>query len=127
MSTKQDIAITRGTTNTNRLRRVDRWIGEQAAFRHAADALVVDLGYGASGVTTFEQLTGRVQLTPEKSHFFNVLINSGLMQSTGYVDVAKNNKLNGRFELQMKGSANQTRVPVAIDGTLDSPRVQAMH
>ena len=79
------------------------------------------------GVTTFEQLTGRVQLTPEKSHFFNVLINSGLMQSTGYVDVAKNNKLNGRFELQMKGSANQTRVPVAIDGTLDSPRVQAMH
>ena len=46
--------ITRGTTNTNRLRRVDRWIAVQPAFRGASDPLVVDLGYGASGVTTFE-------------------------------------------------------------------------
>lgn len=47
-------SITRGTTNTNRLRRVDRWIAEQPALRRAADPLVVDLGYGASGVTAFE-------------------------------------------------------------------------
>ncbi|MFK4730858.1 class I SAM-dependent methyltransferase [Agromyces mediolanus] len=47
-------AITRGTTNTNRLRRVDRWIAEQPAFRVAPDPFVVDLGYGASGVTAFE-------------------------------------------------------------------------
>ena len=47
-------SITRGTTNTNRLRRVDRWIAEQPALLHAVDPFVVDLGYGASGVTTFE-------------------------------------------------------------------------
>jgi len=47
-------SITRGTTNTNRLRRVDRWIAEQPALLHAADPFVVDLGYGASGVTAFE-------------------------------------------------------------------------
>ncbi|MFE5671269.1 class I SAM-dependent methyltransferase [Agromyces sp. NPDC056523] len=47
-------SVTRGTTNTNRLRRVDRWIADQPQFRRAADPLVVDLGYGASGVTTFE-------------------------------------------------------------------------
>lgn len=47
-------SITRGTTNTNRLRRVDRWIAETPEFRGAADPLVVDLGYGASGVTAFE-------------------------------------------------------------------------
>ncbi len=46
--------ITRGTTNTNRLRRVDRFIGALPAFRRADDPLVVDLGYGASGVTAFE-------------------------------------------------------------------------
>ena len=47
--------ITRGTTNTNRLRRVDRWIARHPALRAAsADPLVVDLGYGASGVTAFE-------------------------------------------------------------------------
>ncbi|MBD3942828.1 class I SAM-dependent methyltransferase [Microbacterium sp. NEAU-LLC] len=46
--------ITRGTTGTNRLRRIDRWIARHPALRRAADPLVVDLGYGASGVTAFE-------------------------------------------------------------------------
>ena len=47
-------SITRGTTGTNRLRRVDRWIAELPAFRRAADPMVVDLGYGASAITTLE-------------------------------------------------------------------------
>ncbi|MFP3466135.1 class I SAM-dependent methyltransferase [Leifsonia sp. SIMBA_070] len=46
--------VTRGTTNTNRLRRVDRWIAAQPEFRRTPDPLVVDLGYGASGVTSLE-------------------------------------------------------------------------
>jgi hypothetical protein len=48
--------LTRGTTNPNRLRRVDRWLaGPQAhRLRRADDPLVVDLGYGASGITTAE-------------------------------------------------------------------------
>ncbi|MFB8387224.1 class I SAM-dependent methyltransferase [Microbacterium sp. NPDC055910] len=45
---------TRGTTGTNRLRRVDRWIARHPALRRAEDPLVVDLGFGASGVTAFE-------------------------------------------------------------------------
>ncbi|MFK4760517.1 class I SAM-dependent methyltransferase [Microbacterium sp. ZW T5_45] len=45
---------TRGTTGTNRLRRNDRWIAASEAFRRASDPLVIDLGYGASGVTAFE-------------------------------------------------------------------------
>lgn len=48
---------TRGTTGTNRLRRNDRWIAASSAFRRAEDPLVVDLGYGASGVTAFELAT----------------------------------------------------------------------
>jgi hypothetical protein len=48
--------LTRGTTNPNRLRRVDRWLaGPQAGrLRRAEDPLVVDLGYGASGITAAE-------------------------------------------------------------------------
>jgi hypothetical protein len=47
--------ITRGTTGTNRLRRIDRWIARHPVLRRAgADPLVIDLGYGASGVTAFE-------------------------------------------------------------------------
>lgn len=49
-------AITRGTTNPNRLRRMDRWLaGPQAwRLRTAQDPLVVDLGYGATPVTAVE-------------------------------------------------------------------------
>lgn len=49
--------ITRGTTNPNRLRRIDRWLisaGPARALRLADDPLVVDLGYGARPVTTME-------------------------------------------------------------------------
>ena len=48
--------ITRGTTNPNRLRRIDRWVNYTYAktIRKAADPLFVDLGYGAYSVTTRE-------------------------------------------------------------------------
>jgi len=48
--------VTRGTTNPNRLRRVDNWIVANCGdlLRAAADPLVVDLGYGATPVTTIE-------------------------------------------------------------------------
>ncbi|HEV7949764.1 MAG TPA: class I SAM-dependent methyltransferase [Glaciihabitans sp.] len=46
--------VTRGTTGTNRLRRVDRWIAQLPALRHSTDPLVVDLGYGASATTPLE-------------------------------------------------------------------------
>ncbi|MBD3752523.1 MAG: class I SAM-dependent methyltransferase, partial [Micrococcales bacterium] len=45
---------TRGTTGTNRLRRVDRWIARHPVLRDASEPLVVDLGYGATGTTTLE-------------------------------------------------------------------------
>lgn len=48
--------VTRGTTNPNRLRRVDNWIATHCAdlLRAAADPLVVDLGFGATPVTAVE-------------------------------------------------------------------------
>ncbi|MCU1411880.1 MAG: methylase [Rhodoglobus sp.] len=46
--------VTRGTTGTNRLRRIDRWIAQLPALRRAETPLVVDLGYGASATTTLE-------------------------------------------------------------------------
>lgn len=47
---------TRGTTNPNRLRRMDNWIAATlgARLRAAADPLVVDLGYGATPITAVE-------------------------------------------------------------------------
>jgi hypothetical protein len=53
-------SITRGTTNPNRLRRIDRWLAGPGAahrLRRADDPLVVDLGFGATPITTVELLT----------------------------------------------------------------------
>ena len=49
-------AVTRGTTNPNRLRRVDNYLAYRCAdlLRQAPDPLVIDLGYGATPVTAVE-------------------------------------------------------------------------
>ena len=53
---RPDGEITRGTTNPSRLRRVDRWITQalRPVLRAGERPLVVDLGFGASPVTTLE-------------------------------------------------------------------------
>ncbi|MEU2586583.1 class I SAM-dependent methyltransferase [Streptomyces avermitilis] len=50
--------VTRGTTNPNRLRRMDRWIAAAhgAVLRRASDPVAVDLGYGAAPWTAVELL-----------------------------------------------------------------------
>ena len=57
--------ITRGTTNPNRLRRVDRWIGAHPVLKRTDDPLVVDLGYGASAVTTVELRERLLRVRPD--------------------------------------------------------------
>jgi tRNA G46 methylase TrmB len=47
--------VTRGTTNPNRLRRVDRFIAALDVVRNK-NAVVVDLGFGASPITAVELL-----------------------------------------------------------------------
>jgi hypothetical protein len=48
--------VTRGTTNPNRLRRVDRYIASLAVLR-SEQPIVVDLGFGASPITAIELLS----------------------------------------------------------------------
>lgn len=57
--------ITRGTTGTNRLRRVDRWIATLPELRSAAHPLVIDLGYGASATTSLELHARLARVRPE--------------------------------------------------------------
>ncbi|MYT72277.1 hypothetical protein K377_04713 [Streptomyces sp. PsTaAH-137] len=58
--------VTRGTTNPNRLRRMDRWIAAAhgAALRRAADPVAVDLGYGAAPWTAVELLARLREAAP---------------------------------------------------------------
>ncbi|KQO63488.1 class I SAM-dependent methyltransferase [Curtobacterium sp. Leaf261] len=57
--------VTRGTTGTNRLRRVDRWIAGLPVLRRAADLLVADVGYGASATTTLELRDRLARVRPD--------------------------------------------------------------
>ena len=88
--------VTRGTTNPNRMRRVDRWLtGPQAwRLRNADDPLVVDLGYGVSPATAvelFERLTAirpdvrvvGVEIEPERVRQAKALERPGLSFQLG--------------------------------------------
>jgi hypothetical protein len=88
--------VTRGTTNPNRMRRVDRWLtGPQSwRFRAAADPLAVDLGYGASPATAVElferlctvradaRLVG-IEIEPERVRLAKTLERPGLTFQLG--------------------------------------------
>ncbi|MFE3161812.1 class I SAM-dependent methyltransferase [Streptomyces sp. NPDC059224] len=67
--------VTRGTTNPNRLRRMDRWIAvtHGAALRRAADPLAVDLGYGAAPWTAVE-LLGRLRTAAPRTRVVGIEI-----------------------------------------------------
>jgi hypothetical protein len=75
------------------------------------------------GATQFESLSGTVRLTPTNYQFSGLVLNSGLMQSTGTIDVSKELKVSGKIELKIRGTVNQTRVPLVIGGPLQSPTV----
>ncbi|BAS07378.1 hypothetical protein AHiyo4_08000 [Arthrobacter sp. Hiyo4] len=88
--------VTRGTTNPNRMRRVDRWLtGPQAwRLRAAVDPLVVDLGYGATPATAVElferlgavrpdmRLIG-IEIEPERVRIAKALERPGLSFQVG--------------------------------------------
>jgi hypothetical protein len=59
--------ITRGTTNPNRLRRVDRWLAWWCAdaLADSTDPVVIDLGFGATPVTAVELRARLARLRPD--------------------------------------------------------------
>ena len=76
------------------------------------------------GETKFESLSGKLRLTPGGARVSEIVLNSGLMQSTGSIDVGKGLALSGRLELRTQGTANQARIPLLVGGTLRAPSVQ---
>ena len=76
------------------------------------------------GKTAFEQLSGKLKVSPTAYQFSSLVLDSGLMQANGGVEVSKDLRINGKMELQMRGSVNQMRVPVTISGQLKAPTVQ---
>lgn len=76
------------------------------------------------GATRYEQLSGRLVVSPESVRFADLALASGLLRSGGYLDVARNDSLVGRFDVEMRGSANVIRMPLAASGSMKSPVLQ---
>lgn len=57
--------VTRGTTNPNRLRRIDRYLVTLPNLQRAENPIVVDLGFGASPITAVELLARCQKVNPE--------------------------------------------------------------
>jgi hypothetical protein len=65
--------VTRGTTNPNRLRRVDRYIAALPILRRTDAPVVVDLGFGASPITAIELLERLGKVNP-RTHVVGIEI-----------------------------------------------------
>ena len=63
-SAKRIGTVTRGTTNPNRLRRVDRFIATLPVLKKS-QPVVVDLGYGASPITAIELRERLLKVNPQ--------------------------------------------------------------
>ena len=94
--------ITRGTTNPNRLRRVDRWLaGPQAPrLRRADDPVVVDLGYGAHGVTAVE-LHNRLRLVRPDVEVVGIEIDAERVRAALVLQRPGLSFITGGFELPL--------------------------
>jgi hypothetical protein len=74
VATKKPIGtITRGTTNPNRLRRIDRYIASLPILRQIQTPIVVDLGFGASPITAVELLS-RLRKVNAQTHVVGIEI-----------------------------------------------------
>ncbi|MFM6939345.1 MAG: class I SAM-dependent methyltransferase [Rhodoluna sp.] len=74
MEAKKPIgSITRGTTNPNRLRRVDRFIAALPVLRRTEKPIVVDLGFGGSPITAVE-LLARLSKVNHSTHVVGIEI-----------------------------------------------------
>lgn len=82
-------------------------------------------GSVTGGVTRYESINGRLQVSPDAIRFADLALASGALRASGVLDVARDGKLGGRLEVEIRGSATVLRVPVIAGATLRSPELRA--
>ncbi len=95
--------ITRGTTNPNRLRRIDRYIAALPILRSTTAPVVVDLGFGASPITAIELLQRLSQVNPE-THVVGIEIDRERVERGLAVATANLHFTHGGFETPLPHS-----------------------
>ncbi|WP_217146731.1 trans-aconitate 2-methyltransferase, partial [Streptomyces sp. AC627_RSS907] len=106
-------SVTRGTTNPNRLRRMDRWIvaTHGRELRRGDDPVAVDLGYGAAPWTAVE-LLGRLRTVRPDAEVVGVEIDPARVAAARAYERPGLRFAHGGFEVPLPGPAG--RAPVLI-------------
>lgn len=76
------------------------------------------------GSTKLEELSGTILLDAASWRLSGLRGNSGVMSTAGYLHQS-GGKVDGLMDVQLRGSANQVNVPVAIGGSLADPQLTA--
>jgi len=101
-------AITRGTTNPNRLRRIDRFVAALPIIRNTAEPIVVDLGFGASPITAIE-LQARIGKVNPQAIVVGIEIDRERVERALPVENERLRFTNGGFEVPMPKSIDTGR------------------
>lgn len=109
MAAKKPVgSITRGTTNPNRLRRVDRYITQLETWRKVEFPLAVDLGYGKTPVTAFE-LLHRIQKVNPNSKVLGIEIDPERVSEALPLASKNLNFVHGGFEIPIPAEVSDRK------------------
>ena len=92
--------ITRGTTNPNRLRRIDRFIARLPLLSKNVRPIVVDLGYGAAATTAVE-LAARLQAVNPAVELLGIEIDPERVAAAKNFESAQLHFIRGGFEIPL--------------------------
>jgi len=80
-------------------------------------------GATKEGKTEFEQLSGHLLVDADGYEFTGLQVTSGALAATGDVAVARDQKLQGRIDAELKGTASIVSIPLELAGTVQNPAV----
>ncbi len=78
------------------------------------------------GVTSFDNLTGRIRRDGRGTALTGLTLQSGLIGASGRVAADGNGRLDGLFDVQLRGSANQLRAQLVLTGTAADPQLRRL-
>lgn len=80
-------------------------------------------GGTTGGQTSFDQLSGNLQVAGQALRLRNVKVASGVLNAKANVDVSATKNLSGRVDVDLKASAGLVGVPLNVSGTLSEPKL----